>query len=29
MFLDGHAKYTNMRQSVQRPGNIWTVRDDD
>ena len=29
MFMDGHAKYTNMRKSVQVPGNIWTVRDDD
>nr|WP_309688990.1 prepilin-type N-terminal cleavage/methylation domain-containing protein [Armatimonas sp.] len=29
MFMDGHAKYTNLRKSVQVPGNIWTVRDDD
>lgn len=29
MFLDGHAKFTNLTQSVRRPGNIWTVRDDD
>jgi prepilin-type N-terminal cleavage/methylation domain-containing protein/prepilin-type processing-associated H-X9-DG protein len=29
MFMDGHAKFTNLAQSVRRPGNIWTVRDDD
>jgi len=29
MFMDGHAKWTNLRKSVQRPGNIWTTRDDD
>jgi prepilin-type N-terminal cleavage/methylation domain-containing protein len=27
MFMDGHAKFTNMHRSM-RP-NIWTVRDDD
>jgi prepilin-type N-terminal cleavage/methylation domain-containing protein/prepilin-type processing-associated H-X9-DG protein len=29
MYMDGHAKFTNLPQSVRRPGNIWTVRDDD
>jgi prepilin-type N-terminal cleavage/methylation domain-containing protein/prepilin-type processing-associated H-X9-DG protein len=29
MFMDGHAKYTNVNQSVKKPGNIWTVRTDD
>ena len=29
MYMDGHAKFTNLAQSVRRPGNIWTVRDDD
>lgn len=29
MFADGHAKFTNINQSIQRPGNIWTVRTDD
>jgi prepilin-type N-terminal cleavage/methylation domain-containing protein/prepilin-type processing-associated H-X9-DG protein len=29
MFADGHAKFTNLNQSIQRPGNIWTVRTDD
>jgi prepilin-type N-terminal cleavage/methylation domain-containing protein len=29
MYMDGHSKFTNLPQSVRRPGNIWTVRDDD
>jgi prepilin-type N-terminal cleavage/methylation domain-containing protein/prepilin-type processing-associated H-X9-DG protein len=29
MFMDGHAKFTNLPQSVRQPGNIWTTRDDD
>lgn len=29
MFMDGHAKFTNLAKSVARPGNLWTVRDDD
>jgi len=29
MYMDGHAKFTNLYQSIQRPGNIWTTRDDD
>lgn len=29
MFMDGHAKWTYLKRSVDRPGNIWTVREDD
>jgi prepilin-type N-terminal cleavage/methylation domain-containing protein/prepilin-type processing-associated H-X9-DG protein len=28
-FLDGHVKFTNLAQSIRRPGNIWSTRDDD
>jgi len=27
--MDGHAKFINLAQSVKRPGNVWTVREDD
>lgn len=29
MFMDGHAKWTNVAQSVKVPGNIWTMSDKD
>ncbi len=29
MYMDGHAKFTNLARSVARPGNIWTMRDTD
>lgn len=29
VFMDGHAKWTSLKRSVDRPGNIWTVREDD
>jgi prepilin-type N-terminal cleavage/methylation domain-containing protein len=29
MFMDGHAKYTNLAQSIKSPGNIWTMLDTD
>lgn len=29
MFMDGHAKYTNLAQSVKSPGNIWTMLETD
>ena len=29
MYMDGHAKFTNLAKSVARPGNIWTVTDAD
>lgn len=29
MFMDGHAKFTNINKSIQRPGNVWTMSDED
>jgi prepilin-type N-terminal cleavage/methylation domain-containing protein len=29
MFMDGHAKYTNLARSIQVPGNMWTMLDTD
>jgi prepilin-type N-terminal cleavage/methylation domain-containing protein/prepilin-type processing-associated H-X9-DG protein len=29
MYMDGHAKFTNLAQSVRVPGNVWTIRTDD
>lgn len=29
MFMDGHAKYTNLARSCSVPGNLWTMRDTD
>ena len=29
IFMDGHAKFTNLAKSVARPGNLWTCSDDD
>ena len=29
MFMDGHAKWTNLWKSVEARPNVWTVRDDD
>ena len=29
MFMDGHAKFTNLVSGTRNPGRIWTVRDDD
>lgn len=29
MYMDGHAKYTYLMQSIKSPGNIWTMLDTD
>jgi len=29
MYMDGHAKYTNLAQSVKVPGNLWTMIETD
>jgi prepilin-type N-terminal cleavage/methylation domain-containing protein len=29
MYMDGHAKFTNLARSCTSPGNIWTMRDTD
>jgi prepilin-type N-terminal cleavage/methylation domain-containing protein len=29
MYMDGHAKYTNLARSMTSPGNIWTMLDTD
>lgn len=29
MYMDGHAKFTNLAQSVRSPGNIWTMLETD
>ena len=29
MYMDGHAKYTNLAQSIRVPGNIWTMLETD
>ncbi len=29
MFMDGHAKFIGLAQSIRRPGNVWTVSEAD
>lgn len=29
MYMDGHAKFTNLAQSIRVPGNIWTMSETD